>query len=143
MHWDSTAGGGFSQAPPWLSLGETATRNVADQLDDPDSLLTLYRRLIALRQTSDAIGLGDQRSIDLPADSPVVAFIRQAAGDKAAVVVNVSPDEVHLDLRASSRGHLPGEAALLLSTESGRTSGASVDLRELILGPNEGLVLGL
>jgi alpha-glucosidase len=47
MQWSPD--GGFSDGTPWLPLVDPQSRNVADQREDPDSLLTLYRELIALR----------------------------------------------------------------------------------------------
>jgi alpha-glucosidase len=51
MQWDATRNGGFTTGTPWLPLVDPARRNVADQQRDPDSLLALYRDLIALRRT--------------------------------------------------------------------------------------------
>ncbi|KRV49579.1 hypothetical protein AQ490_19855 [Wenjunlia vitaminophila] len=48
--WTSGPKGGFTTGEPWLPLGDT-TRNVADQRADPDSVLHLTRRLIALKKT--------------------------------------------------------------------------------------------
>jgi alpha-glucosidase len=47
MQWD--ANGGFTSGTPWLPMVDPAERNVADQRNDPDSLLNLYRELIASR----------------------------------------------------------------------------------------------
>ncbi len=49
MQWDGTAGGGFSEAVPWLPLADPGVRNVGEQRDDPGSMLALYRALIAAR----------------------------------------------------------------------------------------------
>src|SRR4051812_45489738 len=50
MQWDASPNGGFTTGDPWLAAVDPEVRNVADQRDDPDSLLTLYRELIALRR---------------------------------------------------------------------------------------------
>ena len=50
MQWEPIPGGGFSEGQPWLSLTDPERRSVAAQRDDPGSLLSLYRRLIALRR---------------------------------------------------------------------------------------------
>jgi alpha-glucosidase len=47
MQWD--ADGGFSSGTPWLPMVDPEERNVADQRDDPGSLLNHYRNLIARR----------------------------------------------------------------------------------------------
>ncbi len=50
MPWAAGPGAGFTTGQPWLRFGLDAdTRNVAAQAADPSSVLSLYRRLIALR----------------------------------------------------------------------------------------------
>jgi alpha-glucosidase len=51
MPWDGSPGAGFTGpgVTPWLPLGELS-RTVAGQRDDPDSTLSLCRRLLALRR---------------------------------------------------------------------------------------------
>jgi alpha-glucosidase len=51
MQWD--AAGGFTSGTPWLPMVDPEERNVVDQRDDPDSLLNLYRELIADRRRPD------------------------------------------------------------------------------------------
>src|SRR3954454_16554448 len=50
MQWDRSANAGFTTGTPWLPMVDPEACNVADQRDAPDSLLTLYRRLIAARR---------------------------------------------------------------------------------------------
>lgn len=50
MQWDGSPNGGFTTGVPWLPLVDPAERNVADQRDDPDSLLSHYGRLLAWRR---------------------------------------------------------------------------------------------
>jgi alpha-glucosidase len=54
MQWDASPKGGFTTGAPWLPLVDPAERNVADQRDDPGSLLALYRDLIAWRNAQRA-----------------------------------------------------------------------------------------
>ena len=49
MQWERSATGGFTTGKPWLPAVDPESCNVADQRDDPDSLLGLYRQLIAGR----------------------------------------------------------------------------------------------
>src|SRR5438270_915775 len=51
MQWDATPSGGFADGDPWLPAVDPGVRNVASQHDDENSLLRLYRDLIALRRT--------------------------------------------------------------------------------------------
>ena len=50
MQWDATSTGGFTTGTPWLAPVDPAERNVAAQREDPDSLLALYRDLLAWRR---------------------------------------------------------------------------------------------
>ncbi len=50
MQWEPGPGGGFTAGEPWLALTDPDRRSVAAQRDDPDSILALHRRLIALRR---------------------------------------------------------------------------------------------
>jgi alpha-glucosidase len=50
MQWDGTPSGGFTTGRPWLPLVDPAERSVADQREDPGSLLALYRDLLAWRR---------------------------------------------------------------------------------------------
>jgi alpha-glucosidase len=84
MQWDATPGGGFSDAEPWLPLVDPEERNVAGQAGDPDSLLELYRGLIALRRE---LGPGIRL---LDAADGVLAYQR---GDDHVVALNFSGED--------------------------------------------------
>jgi alpha-glucosidase len=81
MAWD--ASGGFTAGEPWLPVVDPEETNVESQREDPDSLVGLYRRLIALRRE-----LGEGFRF-LEAEPGVVAYER---GDHV-VAVNTTPDQ--------------------------------------------------
>ena len=84
MHWTST--GGFTTGTPWRApQADWATRTVAAQDRDPNSLLSLHRRLIHLRKANSALGMG--RLIPLTANNDAVAAFVRRDGDKAVLVV--------------------------------------------------------
>jgi alpha-glucosidase len=143
MQWDASPSGGFTTGTPWLACGETRACNVADQVGDPASILALYRRLIALRHASPAIGVGAQRQIDLPRDLAAVAFVRSSGDERRLVVVNVGAERLELDLRAASRGRLPGASTLVLGTDPVRPAGEPVSLERTVVAPFEAVVLGV
>ena len=74
--------GGVEWRDPWLPL-ENTTRNVADQLDDPDSILSFTRALIARRRE-----LGDDSYRRLRAPKGVWAYAR---GDSTCAL-NMTPE---------------------------------------------------
>jgi glycosidase len=57
MPWEDRRGGGFTTAKPWLPVATAPGGTAAAQERDPDSLLHLYRRLIALHRELPAAGL--------------------------------------------------------------------------------------
>jgi alpha-glucosidase len=64
MRWDSSPDGGFTAlgVTPWLPLGPAAV-NVADQREDPGSVLSLSRRLVALRRAELGGGIAAFESL--------------------------------------------------------------------------------
>jgi alpha-glucosidase len=88
MPWTGEVGHGFTTARPWLRLADdAATRNVAAQEDDPGSVLATYRRLIALRRTSEALRSGTLRVVEVPTPD-VLAWTREVGSERILVVVN-------------------------------------------------------
>ena len=65
MPWDGSPGGGFTGpgVTPWLPLADPPGRTVAGQRDDPGSVLSLCRRLLALRRAELGGGLADFESL--------------------------------------------------------------------------------
>lgn len=96
MPWDASPGGGFTTGKPWFDFAPgKETENVAVQTGDPDSLLSHYRKLIRLRQSSPALSKGTLTLLSPGNKStPVVAFLREAEGEKVLVVHNVTDKEV-------------------------------------------------
>ncbi|MEV0590106.1 alpha-amylase family glycosyl hydrolase [Nonomuraea cavernae] len=133
MQWDAT-GCGFTGAElPWLPFADgQAEVNVARQQDDPDSLLNLYRRLIAFRRASAALRSGDYRSLETPGH--VFAYLRSAPGERLLVALNFAPHSTSVAVP-----DLPLEGQVELST--GARSGQTVNLRPLLLAPDEGVIV--
>ena len=65
MPWDGSTDAGFSTVAPWLPLNsDWPVRNVGSQTDDASSILTLYRRLLAMRRSHSALSTGGFRLLD-------------------------------------------------------------------------------
>jgi alpha-glucosidase len=92
MVWSAADGAGFTDpgVEPWLPIG-SRERNVADQKDDPDSILGLTRALIELRKHGRLLR-GAYTPVDAPAG--VWAFRRDGG---AFVAVNLGDGTVRLD----------------------------------------------
>ena len=67
MRWNGAPGAGFTgpTVTPWLPIGPAAV-NVADQRGDPDSVLSLCRRLVDLRHGELGAGVAGYRRLASP-----------------------------------------------------------------------------
>jgi len=135
MQWDATPTGGFTSGRPWLPLVDPAARNVEAQRGDPDSLLSLYRRLIAARTEVPALGRGQHRSI-FGVAAEVLAWVRELDDERVLVLVNTGARPRTCSL--ASVGADSGEVVASTGQRSGR-----VDLASLRLEPLEGVALRL
>jgi alpha-glucosidase len=134
MAWDASPSAGFSAAPEpdlWLPLHPThAAVNVETESADAGSILTLYRRLLALRRATPALHSGTYRTLDGAPDT-VFAYERRSGDSRAVVLLHLGEGEARVGLP-------DGDGHVALSTHS-REAGASGP--EITLGPNEGVVL--
>ncbi len=87
MRWDAGESAGFTTGEPWLPVGDDwRTVNVAAQSADERSMLTLYRRLIALRRAEPALAIGGFAV--LRAEAAVVVYVRQHEGRRFIIALN-------------------------------------------------------
>jgi alpha-glucosidase len=111
MHWEAGPGAGFTEPDvrPWLPVGRNGEANVADQRDDPDSVLSFVRELIALRRAEPDLHSGDYRTVAAP--DGVWAWRR---GDAMVAAVNLSDEaavveDVEGHVRVATRRERTGE----------------------------------
>ncbi|WP_131221661.1 DUF3459 domain-containing protein, partial [Bifidobacterium longum] len=106
------------------------------EFDDPDSVYSFYKQLVALRHNSPVVAAGDWRLIDA-ADPHVYAFTRELDAEKLLVVVNMSSRTVDLPREAAELvQHGVTEPDIVISTYD--ASHAVVSLANRELGPWEG-----
>jgi alpha-glucosidase len=99
MQWDASPNAGFCPAGvrPWLPVADDHRQvNVATQAGDPDSMLCLYRRLIALRHRERALAVGCYRLAFASGD--LLAYVREHVGRRLLVTLNLGPEPQILDL---------------------------------------------
>jgi alpha-glucosidase len=134
MQWDSSPTAGFSSGTPWLPLSPDATAcNVETLAREPQSILSLYRKLIALRREHAALRIGDYVPLAVTGSDDVLGYIRQHGTDRWIALLNLggSAQTVHADQLAGTR--------VRLSTHLDREE--NVIATEVMLRPAEGLVL--
>jgi alpha-glucosidase len=137
MQWDASPGAGFTTGTPWLPLVDPQRLNVADQSADPDSLLSLYRRMIAVRRATPALERGTHRSLFGVAPQ-VMAWLREADGDRVLCLLNVGDEPQRCALPLARLEAAQGEVLAATTDRAG-----AVALPELELAPLEGLALRL
>ncbi|HEV8629495.1 MAG TPA: alpha-amylase family glycosyl hydrolase [Thermoanaerobaculia bacterium] len=88
MQWGGGPHAGFTKGEPWLPVAaDAATVNVERQRDDRRSLLTLYRRLLALRRAEPALAVGPFAPLRAPGD--LLAWVRKEGDRRFLVVLNL------------------------------------------------------
>ena len=92
MQWDDSINGGFSAGTPWLSVNGNYPRiNVKQQEDDPWSVLSYYRQLIAFRNGSRVLQEGD--FTELYRKNGVYAYRRACDGEALTIVISLAEGE--------------------------------------------------
>jgi alpha-glucosidase len=126
MQWTGEAFAGFSTAEPWLPLGfDYQYCNVEAQKRDRDSMLTLYRRLIALRRAEPALNVGTYKPVTT--EGALLAYVRECGEQRFLMVLNLGSRPAHLPLTEIGRGEI------LLATDA-RREGERVSGRLVLLG---------
>ncbi len=133
MQWDATPSGGFTTGTAWLPLVDPASRNVAGQASDPASLLSLYRRLLAVRRASSALRHGRHRSI-FGVGPGVLAWLREADDERVLVLLNTGDGDGPCDLAEVNGG--AGEIVVATTERAG-----TVNLDRIKLRPHEGIAI--
>jgi alpha-glucosidase len=124
MQWDASRNAGFAAAEPWLPVSPNHyTRNVDQLSGDSQSILVLYRCLIALRRNRRALSVGSKRLMASPESA--IAYERFNGSERFLIVLNLGHEERIVPL-ADRHGQL------VLSTHldrDGEAIGGSLRLR--------------
>jgi alpha-glucosidase len=90
MQWKPTPGAGFTKGTPWLPVNsDFGERNVAAQEKSRNSLLSVYRELIALRRKHESLRRGEFVPF-LEGEQNVLGFYRTTPTETCAVLLNFS-----------------------------------------------------
>lgn len=94
MQWDATNMAGFTKSDKtWLGVNPNYTEiNVAEQLNDQDSILNFYKKLINLRKENELFVYGTYELL-LEEDPKLFVYTRTLEDKKAIVLCNFSAGE--------------------------------------------------
>ncbi|HEX3383659.1 MAG TPA: alpha-amylase family glycosyl hydrolase [Mucilaginibacter sp.] len=90
MQWSAEKYAGFSNSKPWLRINKHYQfNNVESQKNDPNSILTLYRKLMQLRNSEPALNIGQYTPVSY--DSQMISYIREIPGvSRFLIILNFS-----------------------------------------------------
>ena len=128
MQWSSAMNAGFSTHTTWLPVNnDYLEMNVSVESRNPDSILTLYRKLIFLRNNNWVAVTKGERGL--------LAYLRVLGNEKILVLLNFRNRTLTVP------GHFPANVQVLLSTH--RWSGFQFNPREDKIYPYEATLFRL
>lgn len=134
MQWSKENNGGFTTGTPWIGVNPNYRDiNVEDDLNNEDSVLHHYKKLIELRKKEKTFVYGDITPV-LEDDKEVFAYYRTYGKDKFLVICNFYGRDRIIEVPDMEKTE--GNATIILSNY--KDSG--VDLTKLRLRPYESAI---
>ena len=128
MPWTAGPGRGFTTGEPWLPFGTTTPAD--EQAEDPASMLTLHRRLLAVRRVEDALAVGAVAGVR--ARDGVLAYERVRGDRRLGIELNLTADPRPAPfpdgetLLSTATGAAP--AGMVLAADEGRVVALGADV---------------
>ena len=118
MQWSAEKNAGFSEGKPWLKVNPNYKKiNVESQLNNEDSVLKYYKKLVALRKSkeyNEIFTYGDFEPAYLDKNK-IFAFYRELNNVKILVAANFGENDMTLELEKDNN-------EILLSNMNSRLS---------------------
>ncbi len=93
MQWDGSEKGGFTTGEPWLAMNPNVKAiNVANQLEDSQSILNFYKDLIRIRKANSTFIEGKYELV-MPEDTQLYAYTRTDDHGKFLIICNLTGEE--------------------------------------------------
>lgn len=96
FQWDDSINAGFTKGTPWLQVNENYKEiNAKLQIDDKDSVLSFYKKLINLRKSNEykEVVVYGEFIPDLEVYDNVIAFYRKGSNKCLMVIINYQNKE--------------------------------------------------
>ncbi len=128
MQWSSDVNAGFSGKDPWLPVPASyKTNNVAVESKDPNSVLSMYRKVLALRHTNEALIEGSYMALNED-DANVMSYLRSYKGKAVLVALNMSASPQKVTFNLADRGFASANLTALVMTPGVSAKGMNVSL---------------
>jgi len=149
VQWTGDAGtsAGFTDegVEPWMRVNENfSSINVESQVGDPDSVLGMWKRMIALRKTEPALFVHGRYEVIDPENEDMIVFVKhevvegKETGRVAVVALNFRGEKKQFEMPEVVKGKSM-EVVVGNGSGSGSGSGTGEDVG-MDLGPWEGRV---
>lgn len=89
MYWESKDAEGYVKVIPGADNPDVPEKSVKEQLEDENSLLSFYKRVIALKNQNPEIARGDVTAVDL-GNKAVSGYVSSYNDSKVMLIYNVS-----------------------------------------------------
>ena len=134
MQWNGEAYADFSSVEPWLPVADDyPQKNVEQQKEDGESMLSFYQRLIAVRQQEPALQVGDFVPVGL--EGELMVYQRVYEDREVLVLINFGKE--------AATYTLPTEKATVLFASSESFGFGSSPTSKITVAGEEVLVLKL
>jgi alpha-glucosidase len=128
MQWNTAPNAGFSTTTPWLPVPASyKTHNVASESADPNSILNLYKKVLALRHTNKALLDGSYTALN-EQDPNVLAYLRSYKGKAVLVALNMSSTAQKTAFNLSKEGYGGATLRTLIASPNALAKGDDVML---------------
>ena len=113
MQWNEQDNVGFSEGLPWITVPDDAYKvTVEDQINNPESMLSFYKKLLKLRKDHSSLQFGDYEVLRI--EEGMIYFVRMDSVEKIVVVLNFTDQPRTLEVEGAA------SMKLLLSTHRTR-----------------------
>lgn len=116
MQWDDSANAGFTTGTPWIKVNSNYPKvNAKQEISDPDSVFSYYKKLIRLRHENEIIVYGDYELL-APEDEALFIYTRMLGTQRLMVLCNFTEKEVSIPQEVTEQ--IPADAKLLIGNYS-------------------------
>jgi alpha-glucosidase len=131
MQWSDATNAGFSTAKPWLPVPPSyKTHNVAAESKDPNSVLSVYRQVLAMRRKEPALVNGTYTTLNED-DPNVLSYLRKDKQEAILVLLNMSSSPQKIKLNLQPHGFASPKLTVLLSTFQQPASAGTAETVEI------------
>jgi len=128
MQWNSAPNAGFSKKDPWLPVPPSyRTNNVATESKDPNSVLNLYKKVLALRHTNEELLEGSYTALNED-DPNVMFYLRSYKGKAVLVALNMSATPQKAVFNLAPQGFAGATLKTLIASPEASVKGKEVTL---------------